>query len=214
MEDFLNNVKRIKNGAKDICDRNIEHFIGLCDMAVADKVVNEKEVERLINFCRENPEIISKHPVNRIYNRLLEILKDNIVDKEEEKELIERLSLIASADYDDCDFLKYLHNDILDNPEPNVEFEDNEFVLTGIFAIKEDSGLIEDTLKSLGAHISDKIHVKSTRYLVIGSIPSPEWKHKTFGRKIEEAMNLRKRGKNISIIHETHLVNEIKKKRI
>ena len=28
MEDFLNNVKMIKNRAKDICDRNIEHFIG------------------------------------------------------------------------------------------------------------------------------------------------------------------------------------------
>src|SRR5208283_3554711 len=45
---------------------------------------------------------------------------------------------------------------------------------------------------------------RDLNYLVVGSFAEPAWAHKTFGRKIEQALELKQVGVNCKIISEDH----------
>ena len=47
------------------------------------------------------------------------------------------------------------------------------------------------------------IVTKKTDYLVVGNAGNPCWAYACYGRKIEEAMQLRKEGAKIVIVNET-----------
>lgn len=44
--------------------------------------------------------------------------------------------------------------------------------------------------------------VKTTEYLLVGNEGNPCWAFSCYGRKVEKAMELRKKGVNILIVHE------------
>jgi hypothetical protein len=43
---------------------------------------------------------------------------------------------------------------------------------------------------------------KKLTYLIVGGLGSPEWKHGSFGTKIEKAMQYKRQGLGIMIVHE------------
>jgi len=47
-------------------------------------------------------------------------------------------------------------------------------------------------------------------FLVIGGLGSPEWKHGSFGTKIEAAMRMKDEGAAIAIVHEDHWAASLK----
>ena len=56
-------------------------------------------------------------------------------------------------------------------------------------------------ITSLGGKFNPNITNK-TRYLVVGNDGNPCWAFSCYGRKIEDAVNRRKSGQNLSIINE------------
>lgn len=210
MEDTQKELIIQKSRYKDICKRNIDYFIGLCDMAVADGKVHQKEAERLLNFIQSHPEIINKYPVKLIYGRLLEMFNDKIIDEDEEKELFSTLSKISSRNYDDCNENVRPCPLFVDDQLPEIIFKDKEFCLTGNFKIGPKC-LIEDTLQSLGATVNKNPRKKTTKYLVVGELCSDTWKHENYGIKLETAKKWKNEGVDIKIITEKHLLNEIEK---
>ena len=47
--------------------------------------------------------------------------------------------------------------------------------------------------------------IKSTNYLIVGDDGNPCWAYSCYGRKVEQAMDLRKNGSTILIVHENDL---------
>lgn len=72
--------------------------------------------------------------------------------------------------------------------------------LTGNFVYAPKSACEEAVVKRGGfvkASVSKKV-----RYLVVGSLGSPEWKHGSYGTKIERAMQLKRDGGLILLVKE------------
>jgi NAD-dependent DNA ligase len=82
----------------------------------------------------------------------------------------------------------------------SIDYLKARFCLTGDFVFGTRTRC-EGAIKSRGG-IPGKSVTKALRYLVVGSLGSPEWKHGSFGGKIEKAMQYKRDGCPILIVHE------------
>ena len=84
--------------------------------------------------------------------------------------------------------------------DPNVEFEGKSFCVTGVLNRGNRKDL-ENRIINLGGIISDSVS-KKTDYLIVGDNGNPAWAFACYGRKVEKAINYRKEGHTIMLIHE------------
>ena len=54
---------------------------------------------------------------------------------------------------------------------------------------------------------------KKTNYLIVGDDGNPCWAYACYGRKVEKAINLRKEGAQIIIVHENDFWDEVEESR-
>jgi len=199
--------KRAKSTATNrVQDRLIDELIGVCRGVIADGRVDEAEAIFLGQWIENHREIADRWPVNILYTRLVEMLKDGILSTEEQVELLGTLRDLTgeSTLYQEPNRSTSLP---LNKPAPEVSFSDKTFSLTGrfVFGSKVDC---EETILEMGGDIVD-MPSSDTDFLVIGELCSPEWVHTTFGRSIERAVELRESGSNICIISEEHWVDAL-----
>jgi len=192
--------------ANRVQDRLIDELIGVCRGVIADGRVDEKEAIFLGQWIENHREIADRWPVNILYSRLVEMLKDGILSSDEEVELLTTLRDLTgeSTLYQEPNRSTSLP---LNKPLPVVDFENKTFSVTGrfVFGSKVDC---EETIMEMGGHVTD-MPSSDTDYLVIGELCSPEWVHTTFGRSIERAIELRDGGAAIAIISEEHWVDAL-----
>jgi len=199
--------KRAKSTAINrVQDRLIDELIGVCRGVIADGRVDESEAIFLGQWIENHREIADRWPVNILYTRLIEMLKDGILSTDEQGELLGTLRDLTgeSTLYQEPNRSTSLP---LNKPAPTIDFTDKTFSLTGrfVFGSKVDC---EETILEMGGHIVD-MPSNETDFLVIGELCSPEWVHTTFGRSIERAVELREGGSSISIISEEHWVDAL-----
>jgi hypothetical protein len=117
-------------------DRKIDELIGLCKGLIADGVVNQAEAEFIQSWLRNNKEVSSKWPANVLYVRINEMLKDDILDQGEQKELFDTLmQLTGGAIIEQKNTDTILSTSLpLTKPNPKVIFKNRNFCFTGKFA--------------------------------------------------------------------------------
>jgi len=195
---------RLKNSLK-IQDRLIDELIGICRGVIADGDVDEKEAIYIGQWIENHREIAEKWPVNILYARLMEMLRDGVLSQAERVELLETLRNITG---DGTMFLADHSTSLpLDSPVPEIRFEGRSFCLTGRFVFGSTYDC-EETIAELGGTISET-PLDNTDYLIIGEFCSPEWRHTSFGRSIEKAVELKEAGGSISIISEEQWVESL-----
>ena len=188
-----------------IQDRLIDELIGISRGVIADGVVDEREAIFLGQWIEQHREVAGKWPVNVLYARLTEMLKDGILSRPEQRELLTTLRDITGGDtaYDQQKSTTLP----LDRPAPPIVFEGSVFCLTGRFVF---GSLLEceETIAELGGIVVQN-PTAETDYLVIGELGSPDWIHATFGRSIERAVELQQSGHRPKIVSEEHWVNQL-----
>ena len=185
------------NGRR-INERNIDELIGLSRGIIADGKVDQSEVEFLQKWLvsmssQENPII------NNLLNRITDMLKDNFLDDEESAELLETLTKFTGSDFDLGEIAKSSSLP-LDNPEPDIIYEEKNFCFTGtfIYGTRKDC---ESAAKDKGGKATS-LNMR-TDYLVIGAYATDSWIHSSYGRKIEKGVYMREKGKSeIKIVSE------------
>lgn len=191
--------------AKDVCDRKIDELIGICRGIIADNTTNMKEAQFLLKWLESNYQVSDYYPFNVLYSRVYDMLKDGILDEEEQKELMVIMSELTGGDLivEDKEIESMSSILPLCKPAPSITIKGSSFVFTGIFTTGPRKQLSELVIE-LGGIIHDGIK-KDTDYLVIGDIGSQDWAHSSFGRKIEKAIELRDQKKTgIFIVSERH----------
>ena len=194
----------------EVRDRNIDELIGISRGLTADNRVNTKEAEFLRDWILEHfrYDDLDSYPLNTIFDRLEEMLSDDIIDAEEEIELISMLKSLT-GDKTITDQVSSMSSTLpLCNPMPEVVLSGSTFCLTGEFTIGTRK-TCENLIKELGGTVK-KTPTLKTDYLVIGILGSEDWIHSSFGRKIESAVELRDTRKtNMKIITEEHFIKYI-----
>jgi hypothetical protein len=196
---------RSRNAGR-VQDRLIDELIGISRGVIADGVVDEQEAIFIGQWIENHREIAEKWPVNVLYARLTEMLKDGILSEDEQEELLETLRDLTgeSSLFQEPNRSTTLP---VDKPAPDIEFEGKTFCLTGKFVFGTTLDC-EETIAEMGGEVVP-MPGRETDYLVIGELCSPDWVHTTFGRSIEKGVELKEQGHPLTILTEEHWVNNL-----
>ncbi|GJL95838.1 MAG: hypothetical protein DHS20C05_22430 [Hyphococcus sp.] len=188
-------------GRPRLDDRQIDELIGIARGILADGYLDDREVKFLHAWLAANRHITGNALVEKLYDRIEEVLSDGVIDQDERADLISTLTAFCQNDFAVGEALK-AGTLPLNSPSPIVSFTDKRFCFTGTFvfgsraeckkAVSERGGLV-GTL------------TQKTDFLVIGEYATDSWKHSTFGNKIEKAIVFRDTKKlPIAIISEPY----------
>ena len=188
----------------EVLDRLIDELIGICRGVIADDNVDEREAIFLGQWIENHRDIANRWPVNVLYARITEMLKDGVLSKDEQGELLRTLQELTgeSSTYQEPNRSTTLP---INRPAPDIQFAGKTYCLTGQFVFGSKIEC-EESVAVLGGMV-DQEPTQDTDYLVIGEVCSPEWEHTSFGKSIEVAVEMQSQGHDIKIISEEHWVD-------
>lgn len=196
------NKNRLKTRASN-------ELVGIAKGLIADGKLNEQEVDFLCSWLSNNTEYYHTFPYNILFDRIEVMLSDNMIDEDERKELFELLTELTGEKKVKEEFEDFATTLPLTKPCPEIIIPDHTFCLTGTFL----SGQRKDCEQAIferGGIIQSSVTL-ALDYLVIGSKPTKDWKHSSFGNKILKAAdyNSEKKAK-IKIICENDWIEAMK----
>lgn len=178
---------------------------GICHGILADGIITDKEIYDLQNWLNENEHLNTYYPYDEIRSLIISVLSDNIIDEEERTILMAYFNQFVTIQ--DSEVKQTIKDKTVDvnisglcTSEPDVTFEGKTFCITGVLQRGNRENLQRDIIK-LGGIPTDTIS-KKTDYLIVGDNGNPAWAFSCYGRKVEKAINLRKDGHTIMLIHE------------
>lgn len=171
---------------------------------VADGHISEEELRGLSSWLEDHDHLRTCWPYEEIGSLITTVLADKKIDEVEHKMLKDFFS----------EFIAVLDGRTIVSPSisegtalvglcavcPEIEFYGSRFCFTGASTRYTRSQLVE-TVSRLGGEVVPSMSAKVS-YLVIGAEGNPCWAYACYGRKVEKAVELRKSGVRLLIVHE------------
>ena len=171
---------------------------------IADGSVTKEELTGLSSWMEEHQHLRSCWPYDEIESVIMSVLSDGVIDDREHETLLTFFG----------EFINTRGHKAIDIPEnwevseikgicavcPEIEFSERMFCFTGKSERSTRENL-KDLVEQLGGSFSKRL-AKTTDYLIVGADGNPCWAYACYGRKVEEAVEYRKKGQNILIVHE------------
>ncbi|HRF00404.1 MAG TPA: BRCT domain-containing protein [Pirellulaceae bacterium] len=178
---------------------------GIC----VDGIVTPDELRGLRQWLDDHDHLRRLFPYEEISTHVTQVMRDGKVDPDENALLVRLFALfapqvggggsLAAIGTQDDSLLAVCATC------PEIEFDARTFCFTGEFA-----GHSQDELQSIVVDLGGR-HVgrPSGRvdFLVVGSMGNPCWAYAAYGRKVEEAVELRRGGAMIQIVHENDFLD-------
>lgn len=171
---------------------------------VADSHITVEELRALSDWMGEHDHLKTCWPFDEIGSLITGVLADQRID-EKEHSLLHSFFSEFTALLDDRTITSAPYSNEkeiigLCAVDPEISFLDKGFCFTGASS-RFTRAEFEQTVKRLGgsAHSSPS---KKVHYLVIGAEGNPCWAFACYGRKVEKAIELRKAGSRVVIVHE------------
>ncbi|UUC44694.1 BRCT domain-containing protein [Flavobacterium cerinum] len=189
----------------DAVTSDLQILQGICHGILADGTINDKEIYDLQQWLNDNDHLNSHYPYDEIRSLVLSVLADKQIDDDERIVLMAYFKQFVSLQNENIrEKVAQQTADVtisgLCTSEPQVEFEGKTFCITGVLKRGNRESLQRDIVR-LGGIPTDTI-TKKTDYLIVGDNGNPAWAFSCYGRKVEKAINLRKEGHTIMLIHE------------
>lgn len=191
----------------DLKTSSLQFLQGLVHGILADGVISDEEIHALKNWVRTNDYLSGCYPFDEIESILLSILADGKIT-DEERELLKAflsnfIDYTTSYNLVESDMEQLRNQFSIDGicaVCQELDFENNHFCFTGQSTRAKRNDICE-IVKSLGGNFNNSVTNK-TRYLIVGNAGNPCWAFSCYGRKIEDAVNRRKNGQNLTIVNE------------
>lgn len=185
---------------------DLQRLHALVGGIAADGRISVEELRGLSDWLAEHEHLKTCWPYDEIETLTTKVLADRRIDESEHRTLMAFFTeftavldertivspLVASSDG--------LTISALCSVSPNIIFRDSAFCFTGASTKYTRTGF-EQIVEKLGgrsiAAVSPKLN-----FLVIGAEGNPCWSFACYGRKVEKAVDLRKKGVNIVLVHE------------
>lgn len=185
------------------CD--IQRLHAVVGGVVADAEISEAELRGLGAWIDEHDHLRGCWPYDEIGSLVTSVLADRKIDPQEHEMLFRYFS----------EFVALLDDRSVKSPPiqqdgavvglcavcPEIIFEENVFCFTGASSLylREE---LKEIVSSLGGIVA-ATPSKKVDYLIIGADGNPCWAYACYGRKVEKAIELRKAGVKLMIIHES-----------
>ena len=171
---------------------------------IADGHISEEELRGLSSWLEDHEHLKTCWPYDEIGSLITAVLADKKIDEQEHKMLKEFFS----------EFIAVLDGRTIVSPSiseggtlvglcavcPEIEFDGSKFCFTGA-STRYTRLQLAETVSRLGGEVVPSMSAK-VRYLVIGAEGNPCWAYACYGRKVEKAVELRKSGIRLLIVHE------------
>ena len=198
----------------DMVTSKIQQLEAMMHGAVVDGKVSDDEISALRDWLDENEELSGTYPFDEVYSLLISATEDGVVSQDEQNMLKAFFSTFVDT------------RESYNINEEEIEELQREYTIGGICAICPEIELSGKTFCFTGAskqatrkEIANKICdcggnyydsvTNETDYLIVGAEGNPCWAFSCYGRKVEKAMKMRKKGKHIIIVHEYDFWDEI-----
>ena len=200
----MENPLHLKFNQSLIKNKTVHELIGLAGGIIADGVVTQSEAEFLKKWIIANGAGSFNNPfIMPLYEKLEVMLEDGVLDDKESADLLKTLTDISGGDFE-LGELKKSTAAVFDK-NAFIDFLGREFCITGAFNYGE-RRQVEKVILDLGGEICQKYPKATTDFVVVGTYASAAWKHGNYGKKIEKAMEWRKKGYGIQIISEAQFL--------
>jgi NAD-dependent DNA ligase len=184
---------------------DLQTLQGLCHGILADGEINEEEVFGLHKWLSENEHLNTYYPYDEIRSLILSVVSDRKVDEQEK--LVLKAYFNQFVKINDQNIANKIKEETAGidihehcSSDPNVVFLGKTFCITGVLK-RNKREKVHDEIIRLGGIPTESI-TKKTDYLIVGDNGNPAWAFSCYGRKVEKAINLRKAGHTITLIHE------------
>lgn len=184
---------------------DLQTLQGLCHGILSDGEITDREIFDLNKWLTENEHLNTYYPYDEIRSLVLSIVSDGKI--EEEERVILKAYFNQFVQLQDSELQQKINEETADvnitghcTSEPNVEFIGKTFCITGVLK-RGNRETLQEQIRELGG-ISTESVTKKTDYLIVGDNGNPAWAFSCYGRKVEKAINLRKEGHTITLIHE------------
>ncbi len=167
-------------------------MLGIAQGMVCDGHLNDTEIKFLNDWLVSNDEICAGWPGDIVHARVKSVLADGIVTETERTYLLDTLQELIGGTAENLAAPNHVSQFAFDEV-PTSEFTGMRFCLTGDFVYgRRDS--CEREIEQRGGIAASSV-TKALRYLIIGDRGSVEWKHGSFGTKVEKAQEYKRKAK-------------------
>lgn len=183
---------------------DMQRLHGLMAGIVGDGDINESEMKGLSVWLAEREHLKTCWPYDEVESLITSVLRDGKIDESERAQLHNFFG----------EFVALADNRTIVSPQliqggsflglcavcPEMSFEGRRFAFTGASS-KYSRNQFRSVVERLGGHVSESVSSK-TDFLIIGADGNPCWAYACYGRKVEMAVNLRKQGARLLLVHE------------
>ncbi|MBT4285842.1 MAG: hypothetical protein HOD92_00780 [Deltaproteobacteria bacterium] len=204
---------------------DLQRLQGIVGGIVADGVVLKEELENLKEWLDDHHCLKTCWPYDEIVSIIVEVLKDGKIDADEHKMLLAFFDeFVSYPGYEpvselSCKDKKNYQLTGICASNPEIILEKKLFCFAGKIS-KSKKKKLSETIVKCGGEYSDEVN-QSTAYLIIGDGNNPAWVFACYGRKVEIAIEMRKKRQEmlsngektsmeIQIIHEADFWNAVK----
>lgn len=181
-------------------------LVGIAQGILCDRQLNDDEIRFLEDWLKHNEAVSTAWPGDVIFSRIKQVLADGTITSDEREYMLDTLNQLIGGTLDDLATKKHVTELAFDDVQ-KIKFPQSLFCLTGdfVFAPKERCAA---EIKQRGGVVGNSV-TKKLGYLVVGGLGSSEWKHGSFGTKIETAIRYKREGVPILIVHEDVWANSL-----
>lgn len=194
----------------DVVTSSIQFLCGLVHGIMGDGMLSDSEIKLLRLWLEANEFLQGTYPFTELSSLVKTILEDDFISEQERNSLMAFMSNLIdfkdSYNLSEAAFSglreKYSVGGIC-TKDPIIHFAERKFCFTGesYRATRSD---IAKQIEQMGGIFKSSVS-KTVDFLVVGNAGNPCWAYSCYGRKIEEAMDLRKNGAKIQIVNEIDL---------
>ncbi len=220
LDDVLRDRAADREEAQDIlwlCDRlspghnyfaavtsDLQRLQGMLGGVVADGKITAEELRSLSAWADEHEPLAGCWPFDELRSVILGVLKDGRVDADEHRMLLALFQeFMAVGEHRAVDLPL---NEMVAPIQgfcavcPEVSFGQRSFCFTGK-SKRATRRELADLIERLGGSFSPSVRA-DLHYLIIGADGNPAWAFSCYGRKVEQAMEHRKQGRPLVLVHE------------
>lgn len=189
----------------DAITSDLQELHGICHGILADGEVSNEEIFALSTWLDKHFHLTTYYPYDELNALVLAVVSDREISDDERKRLKAYFNEFANLSNTTTkssilEDIKNVNISGICTPSPSIDFEAKIFCFTG-FSKVAPRQKISETITNLGGVFTNSVSSK-TDYLIVGNTENPCWAFACYGRKVERAMELRKSGHKISVIHE------------